>query len=362
VRKIRIRSVSQAFASFPVRSIRPGPAVPDEYRFHLLVRDRLFFTVPRDLVDAVVRAVGPRSFDPDMLRLERALAEESGDHSQHVGFWGNRPIGCSFFRTRPIQYRKPLIALAGYTNDEKLTRIVEEAQRDLERHHKETRAFAGWLLSNPTFLREHNDLCAAHKAEIASYGFPQGHLFASAAPSRLPPGLKPANARVTAYGQELQAFFERWRLKTLLAPFLPSPQHVQLPVPHRSVLAGQADSSGSLYLFPDIASVPSRDELRRALEQSECRSNPPEHLADWIAIVRGSNPSKIKLSRYARIFLLQHYWRALHSRHADALKGQTGKLEEEFAAHLRASASAIHKDLLFLRRRLGPDWVQYAME
>lgn len=99
----------------------------------------------------------------------------------------------------------------------------------------------------------------------------------------------------------------------------------------------------------------------------------PEHLHDWAEQISPGHPGRGKaLLRLARIVVLQHYWRALSSRHAAALAGQIERLREVFAAFLfpdvnpegdsiLAAAETVRKDLQDISRaRGGPAWATRA--
>jgi len=76
-------------------------------------------------------------------------------------------------------------------------------------------------------------------------------------------------------------------------------------------------------------------------------------------------PKKV-IGVYGRLFLLQHFWRVLWSRHAQALDRSIGKVERAFASWLypsgnevqiEASIASVHKDLgMLAKARSGPDW------
>ena len=73
--------------------------------------------------------------------------------------------------------------------------------------------------------------------------------------------------------------------------------------------------------------------------------------------MRGSNPAKNKIPRFGRVFELQHYCRILHERHAQAIHRRLGDLEFALASFMGVSPETIHRDLLFIRDRLGEDWM-----
>lgn len=75
-------------------------------------------------------------------------------------------------------------------------------------------------------------------------------------------------------------------------------------------------------------------------------------------LVAGSNTGKQAIARNARIFVLQHFWRVLHHRHSAALRRRSAMLKRSFARLLNTGEQSIHQDLLAIRRRLGPNWVE----
>jgi hypothetical protein len=127
----------------------------------------------------------------------------------------------------------------------------------------------------------------------------------------------------------------------------------------------QTWAMGATLYLAVIFPVPDRKLLREMVEDSLNRNDSPIHLRDWLELVRGENPAKKRIARYARIFLLQHFWRVLHSRHESALKRQQSKLRRAFAAYLipktaatmDAKSEIIRKDLdAISAARGGPGW------
>lgn len=70
-------------------------------------------------------------------------------------------------------------------------------------------------------------------------------------------------------------------------------------------------------------------------------------------MVQASNAAKKELSRYARRFELQHYFRALMSRHANAFHRKASHLEKALTEFLGVSDKVTAHDLKFIEQRLG---------
>jgi hypothetical protein len=108
--------------------------------------------------------------------------------------------------------------------------------------------------------------------------------------------------------------------------------------------------------FPDICPVPSRDKLREILEEALRERSAPDYLSEWFEIVHSDNVAKNQIPRYARIFEVQHYLRALYARHAAALERKKSAIALAISEYLTVSDDSIERDLSFIADRLGPDW------
>lgn len=97
---------------------------------------------------------------------------------------------------------------------------LKTADVPLDNVHLYSRAYCGWLLSNPTFVREQQQLLARYK--------PQRHNdpleWVMAVSSRVTESVSPTLAN------EWRNFYQRWRLMELLGPSLPMP-HLPQRVP-----------------------------------------------------------------------------------------------------------------------------------
>lgn len=116
--------------------------------------------------------------------------------------------------------------------------------------------------------------------------------------------------------------------------------------------------AGGVFYLPDTAPVPSRDQLRGMLEHVLHPSERPDHLSEWLEIVRAGNSARNQLDPFARRFEIQHYWRLLRQRHESALEGNIGRIERALSEFFEISEPAVHADFVDIRRRLRDDWLE----
>lgn len=114
--------------------------------------------------------------------------------------------------------------------------------------------------------------------------------------------------------------------------------------------------SGTTFYIPDICPVPTRDTLRTTIEEALRNRHAPDYLAEWFDIVNSDNVAKNQIPRHGRIFEVQHYFRALHARHSEALRRKKSALIFALAEYFRVSDDTVERDLSFITSRLGSDW------
>lgn len=315
-------------------------------------------TLPGKLLDTLKNTLGQDALPLESWEQEYDWSRRAGDHSQAVGFSGDNPI---------IYYHLRRAGMADLIDQVTLDRLnwpytlqqVERMFATLDARTKRmwtvSQGYIGWLMTTREFLDEHDDLIASYRAEIERYGQPG---LPRAIAWRVPKDMlvKPA-PRLQACNQAFDAFYLRWRLTSLAAPYLPVPLQPQTPVAAPILALGPQRQGGSLFFIPDTFPIPSRDELRKILEESLRNRSAPAHLAGWHKLVGGRNPAKNQIARHGRLFEIQHYCRILQQRHPEALAGRLGKLELALSAFLQAKEATIHADFGLIRRRLGPDWM-----
>jgi len=302
-------------------------------------------------------AFGQDRFDADLLAMEFALTDVCGDHTAQVGFWRGQPVLYNLLRTNSLSedafILENLPQLLG-RNAEKTRDNLVELDSKLEWSIMIRRAYSGWLLTNAMFLEEHDQLLAEWGEEIRQLGIPTVGL-----PLRegaVVQGAEQAQGRQTEFASAIVAFFTRWRLESMPAPFLPHPVGMYLPVTDLRVVLGHMREGGITLYLPDIYPVPSRDQLRESLEGALRGSRAPEHLREWSNIVRAGNVARNQLSRWARIFQLQHFLRTLVGRHPTAMHRRQAACNIALASYFGVSSDAIQRDIKLIDDRLGRDW------
>jgi hypothetical protein len=234
-------------------------------------------------------------------------------------------------------------------------------QHRLGRFGVPARGYCGWLLTTPRFLAEHDQLFSTWQDAIFIHWLPSSQWFNSHHVLQADESFDPAPPE--GFVEAFSSFCRRWRLSYLEAPYLPCPLVPQVPAP---LPKRNHPTTGVTFYLPDTFPIPSRDELREMLEDALRGGERLDHLAEWQDKVRSDKRSKNAIERYGRLFVLQHLWFVLHYRHAEALRGKVGRLKRVLAHYLLGDPisgdDTIHKDLQFIRRRLGDNWYRVDSE
>lgn len=335
-----------------------APKLPDH---PLLAEGRFYFTLPKELLEAVVDAVGGESrFDKDLLRLDRELASRNGDHSHSVGFRNNRAITYAHL-AQPPSLKTTVFNLskeekahlgwapAQFTQLQSLTDLNARS----EWMHGICQGYCGWLLLNPTFIHEEAQFLEKWRDVIREVGLDE---------LLMCPVNKRPDPKHVEFAKARMAWLERWQLTALAGPFLPSPLTPQIPV-MSSTLIPDFLKQGTLFFLPSIFPLPERQLLRQMIEDAMRPRQMPEHLKGWIELVESDSIDKKRINRLGRIFRLQHFWRTLFARHAQAAAGKLALVRCAFASFLipgvgsDAGAESIEKDLGELSKAHGgPGW------
>ena len=328
---------------------RPN-GVLTKYAAHSLIAGRTFFTLPMALLTLIQRGL-QTSFDPQLFTMDLELSEAIGDHGYQVGYRDRLPIGYHLLGARrPIDSSLwptgPGSTWAGERAAE--FQLINER---LEAFGLPVRGYAGWLLTNPEFLSEHDAVLAAQRADIRKYGFPRPVLFTTGTVPASPEVRRRQSNQVLRFAD----FCQKWRLQTLAAEYLPLPFEPQLPTPWSMPGMGSSQGCTTAMIF-DIHPVVGRGEVPAVLEDGARGEPAPVHLKEWIDLVRATNPSRIRIQRFARLFQYQHYMRVLYGRHASQLARKKTALSAVFAEFFDVSIDVIRRDERFLVQRLGSKW------
>lgn len=321
--------------------------------------DGYVYILPDGLFAAVVSTIGVKLPRTATGRDEAALDEAVGSPFV-IGYWRRMPLRYQFLTAKLSQ---GAVETNGYSDQNTTTFVRPFQLRHLYSCWHQLHVFQGylgWLLTNPQFIQEHDALLEQHLTSFRRWGVHRDRT--NATPSMAAqlfgqqqdyPGSDPAWRE---FESMKEAFCFRWRLAGLAGPDLPLPIGAQVDqdVPITYFVRG-IEQTG-LFLLPDILPIPSRDQIRKSIDDARRSTNGSNHLAGWFKIIRLGNQAKNQIDRFARVFIVQHYWRTLKSRHAEALSRNTGKLELAFAQWLEVSEETIHQDRLMIARRLGRNW------
>jgi hypothetical protein len=229
-------------------------------------------------------------------------------------------------------------------------------ERDAVPLERFRRGYAGWLLTNQQFLDEHDILLTEHAETILRWGT---HLTGIVLPPRMfLPGTDPTeDPDWGAFNSACEEFFTRWRLQSLAGPYLPVPLQALIAGSFPWTVVKHLMRAGGVFFLPDTMPIPSRDQIRGQLDDALHHGEQPDHLSEWLNIVRASNSARNQLDRFARLFEIQHYWRLLCQRHTSILEGNIGRVEIALGRFFGISLGAIHADLIEIRERLGKGWL-----
>jgi hypothetical protein len=283
--------------------------------------------------------------------MEKQLSALVGDHSLYVGIRREGPIAYGHLElSKPLEFSFEAIKHLGWgKSEQEIEQFLRVVNPRRDAVAEPIRGYCGWLMTNRTYVREHDQLIRQYGDQIRDHDFPRP-ILASCGPPM--PQSEPDEPWVGAFRQ----FYSRWRLQSLVGPGLPMPLPVLVPSfpPLAQHLA--AAEGGTTFFLPDIVPVSTRGVLAETIEDAIHGPRQPEHLTPWLCIVKRDNTAKNMIARYARLFGLQHYWRLLFARHSDAVVGNKGRFVAAFAEFFNLSSDSIRKDLMFVGQRLGKGW------
>ena len=312
-----------------------------------------FYTLPLPLIDSLVQESAFRNAAQDALEMEKDRSHQAGDHSAKAGLLSGQPLLYGLLAdTAEVYHTAEDAASVGWTDSEirRFRDIQRTGNERIREGVKVKVGYAGWLLTNPAFLGEHDALLEGHQAVLVE-GFPQPALAGCSIGER-----REATDAEASCVAALSAFCNRWRLQSLTAPGLPVPLPLQLPSPFsppNGVFGGEGVAN---LVVPDIYPVDGHGRFRDTVDDAVHGGPPPEHLADWRKIVAASNTARNAIGRYVRIFRMQHFVRVLYSRHAAALNRKKTRVLAALATYFDVSQDVIKRDWRMVDQRLGREW------
>lgn len=274
----------------------PGTRVPPPHADHPLVDGRYIFTLPKELLEDAVAAVGEERFDPPLLDLERALSAACGDHSEVVGFRAGVPVRYGLLGRPPglattaQGVTDAMSKELGWAVTPAVLAALGVIDERVERARDVCRAYNGWLALNPQFADE-------QAAFFARWGAMARRVGLDAPTPGAEDRARQSMADYAAFADHRDRLLRRWELAGLAGPFLPDP-----PRPH-APLAGGVDAVlpdprlGTTFFFPRIFPLPDRQELSRMVDDAMARHRLPPHLKGWSDLIATDNPAAARRCR-----------------------------------------------------------------
>jgi len=344
-----------------IKALSDGPLSSAVQFAHPLVDGRVFYSLPHRLLTILEAKFGREKFDAELWELEQRLCTDKEKPTGIGGYVDGLPFMYGYLRELPpLQISEEDRMSVGWSVD-----IVEQLQTLAgvisSKLNLPIRGFCGWLLTNKRFLKEHDEILERWKGHLFDHGIPGSSLFGM---KHHPQFESSANAGdYPDFIAGFSTFYQRWRLSYLQAPYLPCPIAPQFPAP----LPSRNDPNiGMTSYVPDTIPLPERDALRNLMEGALQPETDSGHLAEWHKLIHSSSQAKKSIARYARVFVVQHFWSILHHRHPAAFRRKGDLLKEVLAEYLlgdnAAGKETIHGDLQLINRRLGTKWFASAVD
>lgn len=319
--------------------------------------DQIVVAIPVPLLTAISEEGGLKSARDAIVMVEAKLVDLCAPH-RCAGIWHSRPVSTvSLLPDMPIaKVSKEQARTLGWdVNEAKLSHQIRIANERTAYFSKIARGIAGWLLTNPQFLDEHDALLGRWRKQIEARARRRELLLLAEL------GMVRSIASdisENGFDEDVVKFLVRWRLLKLAGPELPEPLRPMLAGLFPISIVQQLIDAGGLFNIPDTFPIPSRDELRGVLQDALRPDEDVGHLAEWHKIVQGQNLAKNQIDRYARVRQVYCFWRSLHQRHAKSLHRKVEPLRRVFAKYLHVSEQSIKSDLSLIASRLGKSWCE----
>ncbi|MCA9068445.1 MAG: hypothetical protein KDA84_05960, partial [Planctomycetaceae bacterium] len=134
------------------------------------MKNQFFYTIPEQLLQSVCQPQINESFDvdDDLLQMELELSQISGDHGSRVEFWKDWAIECNLMHATPIG--RDFLEQFDHLDDQQIDDILRAANERLASFSEITCGYAGWLMTNPQFLAELDELLVRFRPQLQSWG------------------------------------------------------------------------------------------------------------------------------------------------------------------------------------------------
>jgi hypothetical protein len=317
------------------------------------VGDQYFYVLPWPLIESIESRIAPSPFADAVGIREKELSQQC--HLEYsAGFRNAANISYSQLlpqRPLPIPPQEHVEQLGWNMNAARVSLNLTRINKLLAHRDNVARGYVGWLLSNPEFIQEHDDVVAAWAQSVTqSAKVPPALLDLTTSPS--------PRAAAQKDNSKSRNFLLRWRLVKLAGPELPVPMLPTMAGAFPESILPQLMQVGGLFHYPDTFPVPSRDELRDMLSDALKDQSDADHLAEWQKIIGRTNQAKNQITHYAVRRQLYHFWRLIQLRYRDKVAHRRKVIRECLAKFLGVTEMSVRTNLQNISQRLGPDWAQ----
>ncbi len=348
------------------------------HRGNHFLEENPLYSLSESLI-AAIEDEEPRFFEEGQADFERDLARVTG--------------GGSFFHGRPA----PCLLLVPPTadghqadNDEKIREMLTQEMGDagrsraqIEKHFaaEEERqkavdlreaAYAGWLVGDPRFREERDNLRVARGEQVAAWGGFPSHRHSFLGEPWWSPGPQPAPVvRKKGWSSErwrtevatanapfvpFLLFFRRWGLDTFLTWDLPVPMRPELygvVTRDTSVLQGPGGMSSladaGVNLFLPWYSLADKGLSLHDFAGPLRTVHNPDHLDGWLSPKKG-DVKELGYVRLRRALMLYRYRElVLARRYADRLDGNVEKLDRAFARFMDIKIQSVRISRIYVK-------------
>jgi hypothetical protein len=331
------------------QSRRPTPSVPwaelqKKHPNHRFLNINPIYAIARPLINLIVARIpdfwnsADQSFERDLVRLGEG------------GFYHQSPIprppeptaSSAAISTQQQQADAAVTELLAENglNPTQIDAVFKRAKKRSDFQNRRSNAYTAWLVMNPMFRSERDDLFRNLPPAIRNARRLPAHEI-----SLIPKADR--KKRVPTDLLRLHVFYNRWGLRTFLTPDLPVP----MPLQEFDLVVGDVSSlaSAGLVLFVPWHLIRDGGVRLQDVSAELRRRTQPRHLEGWL----GRGGGRLGYTKLDRIFVLYRFLHlALRQRYPNQLQSRMNTLDEIFGNYLHAGADSVKKVRLILERNM----------
>ncbi len=316
--------------------------------------DGVVYTFPQRLLKELLLTLKIGPLDRQALVLEQQQASKLAKNPHWVGHdSAGSYISYSLLAPGSLANWDPSdkhLKLLGLT-PAKFKMICQEGQARQAPYLTALSGYAGWLVTNPEFLAERDQLFTTWKTFVKKEGVPRSGPTTFGNLEHTTLARKVTNSGVVGFLKAFENFYARWRLQHLVTRELPQPLAPQIPLLTPLAPLTHMKTGGVTLYQPDTMPIPGRDRLIDVLtDVRHLQAN--DHLAGWLKLSRRDRSSDHSMQAVGQEFRLHHYWSILEQRHPTALERNVGRAQEAFGEFLGVDSATVDKYRQRIRRCL----------